>query len=234
MARPRRAPPKASQLQGFKYFERLRPLLERLRDAGCARDKAGNRELFFDQYAALLLLYFFSPILTSLRGLQQATELGKVRKLLGARRTSLGSLGEASRVFDPERLRGIVAELAGRVAPARLPDDWKALKDLVAVDGSLLPALPRMAWALWQDEAHTAAKLHLHFEVARGVSVGAAVTPANGSEVARLRDRLVAGRLYVLDRGYASYSLLGDILRAALQRIRVTNSECVAGSSKSP
>jgi hypothetical protein len=214
MARKPRPPLQAGQLQGFKYFALVWPLLDRLRPAGCARDRAGNRQLFFDQYAALLLLYFFSPTLTSLRGLQQASGLDKVQKLLGVRRTSLGSLAEASRVFEPALLCGLVAELADRVAPAELPRDRAALRDLVAVDGSLLPALPRMAWALWQDAGHRAAKLHLHFEVARGVPVAAAVTAGNEPEVACLRARLQAGRLYVLDRGYAAYRLLGDILAA--------------------
>ena len=54
-------------------------------------DRAGNRRLFYDQYVALLLLYFFTPALTSLRGLQQATGLEKVQRVLGVGRTSLGS-----------------------------------------------------------------------------------------------------------------------------------------------
>ena len=39
----------------------------------------------------------------------------------------------------------------------------------MAVDGSLLPACMRMAWALWLDETHRAAKRHVHFEVRRGI-----------------------------------------------------------------
>src|SRR5437870_1918005 len=98
MARKPRPPLQAGQLQGFKYFALLGPLLERLRPVGTVRDRAGNRQLFFDQYAALFLLYFFSPVLTSLRGLQQATGLDKVQKLLGCRRVSLGALSEAGQV----------------------------------------------------------------------------------------------------------------------------------------
>lgn len=45
----------SSQLTGLKYFEKLAPLLERLRDVGCERDKAGNRDLHFDQYCLLIL-----------------------------------------------------------------------------------------------------------------------------------------------------------------------------------
>src|SRR5438552_7979487 len=112
MARAKRPAVTERDLKGFKYFQLLLPLLERLRPVGTARDKAGNRELFFDQYAALLLLYFFNPVLTSLRGLQQATDLAKVQKLLGVRRTSLGALSEATGVFAAEPLRAILQELA--------------------------------------------------------------------------------------------------------------------------
>jgi len=133
----------AHDLQGFKYLKMVMPLLARLHDAGCARDRAGNRRLFYDQYAALLLLYFFNPILTSLNGLQQASALDKVRKFTGGGRVSKGSVSEAQGVFDPTLLEGIIAELAQQVAPATPPREWAALKNLVAVDGSLMPSTAR-------------------------------------------------------------------------------------------
>src|SRR5688572_6378145 len=88
MAAPTKEPITAARLQGFKYFRMLGPLLDRLRDAGAGRDRAGNRKLHFDDYAALLLLYYFSPVLTSLRGLQRASTLAEVRSRLGVPRTS--------------------------------------------------------------------------------------------------------------------------------------------------
>jgi hypothetical protein len=51
----------------------------------------------------LLLLFLFNPIVTSLRGVQQASELKKVQKKLGCQRASLGSLSEATSVFDADR-----------------------------------------------------------------------------------------------------------------------------------
>jgi hypothetical protein len=83
-------------LQGFKYFRVLGPLFAHLRTVGTERDRAGNRLLFYDQYATMLLLYFFNPTVTSLRGLQQTTTLTKVQERLGVRRTSLGTLSEAA------------------------------------------------------------------------------------------------------------------------------------------
>ena len=214
MARPRKSPVQASQLQGFKYFRLLNSLLARLHDHAAARDRAGNRQLFYDQYAALLLFYFFNPILTSLRGLQQATDLDKVQRRLGCDRASLGSLSEASRVFDPALLRPLLGELAAQARPAVTGQEAEALAHLTAVDGSLWRGLPRMAWALWMDPAHRGAKLHVHFDVLTGVPVDATLTPAACSEPDQLRAMLRPGRLYVIDRGYAGYDLFGDILGA--------------------
>jgi hypothetical protein len=214
MAQKRRPEVRASDLQGFKYFQMLTPLLERLREVGTLRDRAGNRQLFFDQYAALLLLYFFSPVVSSLRGLQQASALDKVQKLLGVRRTSLGSLSEATGVFDAEPLRQIVQDLASRALPLEHGRNAEALRGLTAVDGTVLRALPKMAWALWMDDQHRAAKLHLHFEVFKGVPVDATLTPAACSEPNQLRAMLQPDRLYVIDRGYADYQLFRDIVDA--------------------
>jgi hypothetical protein len=214
MPRKPTPPVAAKDLQGFKYFALVTPLLARLHDDGTARDKAGNRRLFFDQYAALLLLYFFNPILTSLNGLQQASALEKVKKVTGGPRVAKGSLSEAQAVFDPTLLEELIAELAQRVAPRTAPQEWAALKDLVAVDGSLLPACSRLTWALWKDDSHRAAKMHVHFEVLRGIPVKVSVTAAVDSETVQLRQALTAGRLYVVDRGYAEYQLFQDIIDA--------------------
>lgn len=211
MPRKPTPPIAAKDLRGFKYFALVTPLLERLHADGTAGDKAGNRRLFFDHYAALLLLYFFNPILTSFNGLQQASALDKVHKVTGGPRVSTGSLSEAQGVFDAALLEGLIADLAERVAPVTPPREWADLKDLVAVDGSLLPACSRLAWALWLDESHHAAKMHVHFEVLRGIPVKVTVTAGVDSETVQLRQTLTAGRLYVVDRGYAEYQLFQDI-----------------------
>ena len=147
MAAPRRTPIRAKDIQGLKYFKVLGPLLDRLHDDATARDRANNRKLFYDQYACLLLLFFFNPIVKSLRGIQQATTLDKVQRLFGCNRVSRGSLSEASRVFDPELLHAIIGDLAAHSLPVVRGKEAEALRGLTAVDGSLLPALPKMAWA---------------------------------------------------------------------------------------
>lgn len=214
MAGKRRPEVREKDLQGLKYFDRLLPLLERLHEFGTERDKAGNRELFFDQYTLLILLFFFNPIITSVRALQQASTLAKVQKLLGVQRVALGSFSEAAGVFDAEPLRRIVQELATRAIPLQRGREAEALRGLTAVDGSLLPALPRMLWALWEDDTHRAAKLHLQFDVLQGVPSDATITAGASSEHDQLRRLLQPGRLYVLDRGYVGFQLYRDILDA--------------------
>jgi len=214
MAVTKKKPVKESDLRGLKYFKNLGPLLGRLHTDATARDRAGNRCLHFDQYAALLLLYFFNPILTSLRGIQQASDLAKVQRLLGCERASLGSLSEASRVFDPDLLRAILGELAAQALPIISGREAEALRGLTAVDGSLLPALPKMIWALWMDDQHRAAKMHVHFDVLKGVPLDATITEGNASEKTQLRHMLQPDRLYVIDRGYAEYQLFQDIIEA--------------------
>jgi hypothetical protein len=202
------------RLQGRRLIEPARRLLQRLHGIGAERDRAGNRKLFYDQYVALLLLYFFTPTLTSLRSLQNASNWKQTRRKLGVRRTSLGSLSEAARVFDAKYLRAAVQELACQALPLARGREAEALEGLTAVDGSFFAALPRMAWALWEDVEHRGVKLHLQFDVLKGVPSDALLTPAAASEPEQLKRLLQPGRLYVLDRGYAGYELFAAILEA--------------------
>lgn len=203
-----------SPLQGQRLVQPALALIERLHGVGTERDRVGNRKLFYDQYAALLLMYFCNPALDSLRALQQATGWEKTRQRLGIERSSLGSLSEAARVFDADGLRSILQELAARAVPLTTGREAEALRGLTAVDGSIFAALPRMAWALWMDADHRGVKLHLHFDVLKGVPADATTTPAACSEGAALAGSLQPGRLYVLDRGYADYGLFAAIVDA--------------------
>jgi hypothetical protein len=201
-------------VKSLKYFALINPLLEGLHECGTQRDAAGNRILHYDQYCSLVLLFYFNPIVDSLRGIQQASQLGKIQKNLGCSRASLGSLSEAARVFDSKLLRDLIPELAAKVLPTAHGKDAKALQGLIAVDGSLLPALPKMVWALWVDDDHRAAKMHVHFDVFRGIPADVTVTHGSGSEREQLRKMLQPGRVYVVDRGYEEYQLFQDIVDA--------------------
>lgn len=224
MARKKSKQPelRESDITGLKYFDRIAPLLERLHRDGCERDRAGNRRLHYDQHCMLLLLYLFNPIVTSLRGIQQASELKNVQRKLGCPRTSLGSLSEAASVFDAERLKALVEELGAQLAPlaqdARLADIQQTV---TLVDGTVLSALPQIMEASWLKASKGSGtikwRLHTHFEILRGVPTRMDVTPDGGGpndERAVLETVLESDRLYVADRGYAKFSLFNRIVAA--------------------
>lgn len=202
------------RLRAVRLIQPLRRLLKRIHRAGTERDRAGNRRLFYDQYLSLLLWYFVNPSLDSLRALQQAANWDALRRKLGIRHLSLGSLSESARVFDPALVRPILKELGELARPHLKGREAEALTHLTAVDGSVFSALPRMTWALWQDARHRGVKLHLQFSVAKWTPVDAVITPAACSEPAAMAAMLEPGRLYVNDRGYASFELMRRVLDA--------------------
>jgi hypothetical protein len=206
---------------GLKYFDKLAPLLARLHDVGCQRDKAGNRKLHYDQYCMLVLLFLFNPVVRSLRAIEQASELRKVQRKLGCQRASLGSLSEATDVFLPERLKEIIAELGEQLEPvARDPRLKDVQHTLTLVDGTLMKGLPVLMQAVLPDPrtAKLKAKFRLHtqFDLEHGVPIRIDVTEGIGKgeadERAVLARALESGRCYVKDRGYAKFQLFNEIV----------------------
>jgi len=208
-----RPPVRAADIKQLKYFRPIKKLLRRLHDHKDCR----NRKLHYDELLALVLLHFFNPVLTGQRALEQASKLRKVQEKLGMKGTSLGSLSESASLFSPELLYEVVQELAAGVqaqdAPAR-PTGLDEELAVVAVDGTLLDALPRMAWALWLDEEHRGLKLVLQFDVLRSVPQTPVVGDANINEKDALRQHLLPGRLYLVDGGFAEYRFFEEIRQA--------------------
>lgn len=209
-----------SDIVGLKYFDQLQPLLQRLKDDGCVRDRAGNRDLHYDQYCLLILLYLFNPICSSLRAVQQASELKNVQKRLGCSRAALGSLSEASTVFDPARLIEIIQELGGQVQPLAKDPRLKELREtLTLVDATLITAMPRiMAASVMKRQTGRGTvkwRLHTHFEVDRHQPVRIDVTRDGGGpndERAVMERTIEPDRCYVMDRGYAKFTLFNAIV----------------------
>lgn len=207
---------KEHQLSGFKYFKAISEILEELHDAGCQRDIAGNRKLHMDQYISLILLFMFNPICSSLRALQQASELKKVQRILGVPRASLGSLSEAARVFDSELMEEVVKKLASKLGPVSKNSKLSDLDGIITlVDGSLIKTLSKMTWAGWKSDQN-AIRIHTQFDLEKHVPIKMTVTEGRGkgksNEKEVLADNLEPGRIYVKDRGYASLGLFQQIL----------------------
>ena len=218
------------RVEGLKLLKRLEPFWKRLRPSGCQRDRAGNRTLFFDHACSLILLSFFTPPLTSLRDLQRASGLTAVRRKLGVSSTSLGSLSESLRVFDPELPVEVLQELLTRIpdAASRAPQLQNLSFVPTAVDGTLLRQLPQITQASFATRRDQDWKLHTHFEVLRGVAVRATLTDASSrgdaSEHGVLRRCLEPDRCGITDRGYECFALFNEIVAAGSSYVcRVKN-----------
>ena len=198
----------AEPRQGCTSVRVLQPLLAPLRTVGTERERAGNRPLFYDQEASGRLRDFFHPGGTSLRGLPQTTTLAKGQERLGVHQTSLRALSEAASVFDATLWHEVLPPLGAQRRPHLPLAEPAALAPWTAVDGRLVPALPRMAWALWQADQHRAAKRPGACAVLRQGPVDGTVTAGNGSERAAWRRLGPPGGFDVVARGSADSRVL--------------------------
>jgi DDE family transposase len=210
------------------HLRRAFALLPQLREVGCQRDRAGNRELHFDDYCKLVLLYTWNPLIQSLRDLQQVAELPKVAKALGIKRFSAGSFSESVRVFEPERLKPLIEELAGQLPRGRDPRLADFPQAITLVDATVVTGLSRLARSACGIDARGNTsrdgkavygwRLHIQLDLETFSAGRIDRTGARNAGVNRennvLRRSLQPGLCYVGDGGYCDRSLFEDITTA--------------------
>jgi hypothetical protein len=210
-------------IRGFKQLRRVASLLSFLHESGCSRDTAGNRDLHFDDYVLLVLLYLFNPLIDSMRTLQRVADLPEAQRRLGIKRFSLGSFSESCRVFEPAMLQQVVDQLAQDLRPVDRPELLRQLPGkLTLVDATVIRTLCTVSEAMFLplgNGKHSHAwRLHLGLDVDHHVPAHWEVTePRNtgkSDEKNALRRKLAAGHTYVTDRWYAQFVLWNDIKRA--------------------
>ncbi len=217
------------QLSHWKLLDDFR---ERLAKAQTAAPKAAKRpggperKLLESDYFSLFLFGLLNPVVDSMRGLCAASHLKRVQEDVCTRPVSLGSFSEAQGVFDPELLKQVFLELAGQIPTSWGDSRLAHLADsLKLVDGTLLPALPRMHWALWLNDENRAAKLHLKFTVLRQAPSDALVTHGNSCERKELRKFMKKGETIVGDRYYGlEYGFLEELRKLGISFVfRIRN-----------
>jgi hypothetical protein len=214
------------------HLKKVYSLLDALHLDGCQRDTAGNRKLHFDDYCKLVLLYIWNPLLQSIQDLRQAASLPRVAKALNIQPFSAGSFSESVRVFDPDKLQPVIAELASQLQPEPRDPKLAELKyALTLVDGTIIPALTRMARkAFFEDpgagcfatardgkEQH-GFRLHTQLDLEtfspRRIDRTGARNGGDGRESAMLAKGLEAGRCYVGDCVYSERKYTDQIVAA--------------------
>jgi hypothetical protein len=193
------------QLKSWKLVEHFRSvLLPRLE----ARPKTPTeldprRKLTADSYFSLYLLGMFNTTVTSMRGLVAATQFKKVKSIC-PHPVAPSSFSEAQHLFSPEILSDIVRDLAAQaqgMVQFGTAEVREAVKALTIVDGTVLRAVSRMAWAPASGFG-SAVRLNLHFSAFDQVPVDWSITPGNRSELKEWKKKCKQGSFYVGDRLY--------------------------------
>jgi hypothetical protein len=208
---------------GMWFLDRVWPLLRKLRDVGCERDRAGNRKLHFDEYCGLVLMALFNPALRSVHALQQVSQLKEAQRRWECGSISAGSFSESVRAFDPDRLMQVIKKLASQLHPTVRDPRLRELKRAVMlVDGTLVRTISTISEAAWLSsrtgKRHAAWRMHTQFSLEEYVPAQMTLTNGRNSgpsdEKNVLRTKLEPERTYVMDRWYASRQLFNDIVEA--------------------
>jgi hypothetical protein len=220
----RRRPPKPAiredQLRNWKLVQSFRRVLERVyateEPTGTLADP--RRKVEISSYLSLFLLGLYSPVVDSMRGLCAASQLQRVRENIGGPRICPSSFSEMQRVLDPEVLHEVFRDLAAQLPVPPAHELGLQNLELVAQDGSLWRALPRMSWAKYgvgPDGEAKGVRLHLRFHLVRDVPWDARVDRGRSCERQALRQMLVPGQISVGDRYYGEdYQLFGQVDQA--------------------
>ena len=217
----------AAQLRHWKLIEQFQRVLDEVspQHQPHRSEHDPRRTLHQRDYFSLFLLGLFNPVISSMRGLCQASRLQRTQRSLGTLPASLGSFSEAQSLFDARLLQAVLERLVADLPPQPGPGgvDLAALR---VVDSTLWYVLPRMDWATWRSQYkdQRAVRLHIKYRLADGLPAGG--LPSNGvlCERKALRQQLKAGEFYIGDRNYGmNYRYLEELQSAGcgfLMRLR--------------
>jgi hypothetical protein len=202
-------------VMGGKYVRLLEGYLQALR----GEDEHGNRQLFLDDVFVAYLLAFFNPTVRSLRTLEDFSQTQQVQKYLSIDRICKSTLSDFNKLADPQRLEPVIqalrSELSRKQGGRPLPEnDLPALlKQTVAVDGTFLSAIAEVTWAIANANNHGAvrhrARVDVHLNVSSWLPEAIVIPDPGQSEADSAIEHLQAGRIYIYDRGFMSFALLG-------------------------
>jgi DDE family transposase len=205
-------------LARWKLVEEFQARVEAVSGAPQGTFADPRRKLSQTDYLSLLLFGLFNPVVESMQGLCAASKLRRVQEEICSKPVSLGSFSEAQAVVAPELLQKVFEELAAEEREfCGDPRLERYRKKLLAMDGTLWAALPRMAWAVWrwQHGRESALKAHIKFNLLEQKPVAACITSAKRCERAVLREQWREGEFYVGDRYYGEdYRLFSQLSEA--------------------
>jgi len=201
------------KVQGRRLITMLQRYVESLRDESAH----GNRELFLDDVFVIYLLAFFNPTLRTLRTLEDFSVTKQAQQHLSIRRICRSTLSDFHRIAEPQRLRPLIAalrdELERKITGRRSPKDlMDVLQQVLAVDGTFLPAAADVAWAVaarnQRDGQCYRARTDWHVDIKTWIPEVVVVPEPGESEADSAAKTVTPGAIHVYDRGFQSFALI--------------------------
>ena len=184
-------------------FERLYRPISQILPQITPLESRGNRPLQMDFEDELKSLIFFHlEEHNSARHLIQALKEDDFARVRIAPQKGIGrsSFSEAIHTRGLDQMQEVFHSLQPYTA-GLLPDAHPQLGELVAIDGSLLEATLSMIWADYRKSVRKA-KVHMGFDLNRGIPQDLVLTPGKGAEHPFVEDILKVGQTGVMDRYY--------------------------------
>jgi len=141
------------QVQGGKYVKILQKFTKNLREEDAANSN-GNQKLFLDDVIIAYLLTFFNASIKSLRTIEDFSQTKQGQKHLSIRKICKSTLSDFNALANPERLQPLIHALREGLDKSQLKGKKKdrdlssLVAQAVAVDGTFIPALADVLWAV--------------------------------------------------------------------------------------
>ena len=181
-----------------------------------------NRQLFYDDLVIGLLLAFYNPVVRSLRGVEDASQMPGIRQHLDITAIKRSTASDAMAVFDAQLLVPLIQQLRGQVTSQQIDATDDTLRDLLnrllAFDGSYFRTAADVSWALRERHGSNArlrgrVRLNLHLSVRQGLATGVSIAGQDDpGEPTALLDHVEAGQIVVADRGCFSHETVDQLL----------------------
>lgn len=230
---------------GGKYVRLLEKELGQLREEA----RHGNQRLFLDDVFVVYLLAFFNSSIRSLRTIEDFSQTRQAQKHLSVRKIARSTLSDFNRLADPARLTPIIERLRAQLDDSQSPRGEagqlaQLLQRTVAVDGTFLPAMADVVWAVVNRNNHDAtrrrARVDARVNVATWLPEAITVPEPGQSEAEAAAEHLRPGRISLYDRGFMSFALIkahhatGDSHFVARYKSEGSNSPSLSGATTQP
>jgi len=171
-------------------------------------DARGNRplQMNFEDQLRVLVYFHLQEHKSGLHLLQDLEENDFARAVIAPEAgIKKSSFSEAINTRGLEQLI-ILFEKLQKKASRRIPKRDKHLGDIVAIDGSVIEAVPSMHWADY-SQTQKKAKVHLGFDINRGFPKKLCLTDCKVDERPFASQLLEKGQTGVMGRNYQKYSM---------------------------